>query len=369
MMGVKQEGFDIPRRAAGAPRRDPASRPSVAGCAAADRGRILDLQRTVGNSAVVARLLGAAQPRATYKQNEKKNSLKTPGGITETAEGLLFFGFPVNSQRLKPEHKEKLHHIVKAFDLANPATLTPIRKVIGFTDDVRRSGGNVPLREDRADTVQLFMLFAGGDINVLGESVGAPSTQFVATNETPAGREQNRSALIIFDATIPEPPPVRPAPAAKPHTKWTIAEIGSVQPPVKDGISVNISLFRIREDIVGGQRFVLAFGGGGPGLGVDTTDFIKNVSKLGQFILKSVTSLSIDADAITGDEQPFTTRDPVSKADFAGPGLVLHADAGPAGAELIGLPMHTTPEAIDMSGPQVSAGIGAGAEAGLFIPL
>jgi outer membrane protein OmpA-like peptidoglycan-associated protein len=329
---------------------------------------MLDLQRTVGN-ATVARLAGTSPRRLGYEPGEKAASAKSPGKVERTSEGIVLFGFPVNKQFTKPEHRARLRQIVTDFDLANPNTVTPIRKIIGFTDDIRRSGGNVALREDRAEAVRSVLSSTGGEESVLGDDVGAPAGQFIATNDTREGRERNRAVIITFDTKMPEPPEAGSVPVFKPHTKWAIAEIGSFQPPVKQGISVNITLLRVREDVVDGQRFVLAFAGGGPGLGLDVLGPLKNVTKLGQFIIKAIASTSIDMDAITGEEQPFTTRDPATKADFAGPGLILHTEITLVEVERVGLPMHTTPEAIDLGGGQVAAGIGAGAETGLFLPL
>jgi outer membrane protein OmpA-like peptidoglycan-associated protein len=340
------------------------------------------LQRAAGNRSglqllhrrVTKRRVGEPGVGAStgYEAGEKAASQISPGRVEDTKDGTLLFDFAVNSNGIKQEHEAKLRQMFKDLRWDSKESLFPIKEIIGFTDAVHRQGGNVALREDRADTVQAFLQIIGTIKANQGVVRAAPEDRFVATNETRDGRARNRSVLIVTDAFLPpEPPPPTPKPETKAHTKWQIGEVASIQPPIKEGISVNVLLVRVREDVAGGRKFALAFAGVGPGLGIDLGDLkkIQKLRKIAKIILKTIASLGIDADAITGDEHPFTTREPATKSDFFGQGLVAHVDVGPGEIEQVGLPMHTTPEAIDLGGLQVGLSLGAGVETGVWIPL
>lgn len=340
---------------------------------------VLALQRAVGNRATAQLLRSTITKRPVgkrgvgasggYELGEKEESRTSAGGVEETKDGTLLFNFAVNDNVIKPEHETHLRKLVKDLRWDSKDSLFPIKEIIGFTDAVYRKGGNTELRADRADSVQAFLEMVGTIRANSGIFTAAPPERFVATNETREGRARNRAVVITTDAFLPpEPPPPKPTPEVKPHTKWLIGEVGSVQPPIKEGVSVNVILVRVREDTLGGRRFGVAFVGGGPGVGIDLGD-LKKISKIVRVILKAISSAAIDFDAITGEEHPFVTRKPASKQDFLGNGLVLHVDLGPFEIQRVALPMHTTPEDIDLGGPQVAISLGAGAETGLWIPL
>jgi hypothetical protein len=236
-------------------------------------------------------------------------SRTSTGGVEETPEGTLLFDFAINDPVIKTEHEAKPRQMSADLRWDRQDSLFPIKEIIGFTDAVRRQGGNTQLRLDRADSVQAFVEMLGTHPSNLGAIAAAPPERFLATNDTRGGRARNRAVLIATDAFPPPDPPPTPIPEDKAHTEWFIGEVGSIQPPLKQGVSVNVVLARIRENAPGGARFAYAFVGGGPGLGVDLGD-IKKLRKIIQVILKAISTLAIDFDAITGDEHEFTTLRP-----------------------------------------------------------
>jgi outer membrane protein OmpA-like peptidoglycan-associated protein len=343
------------------------------------------LQRSAGNRAT-GRLLRqvAAAPNgisrrpvgepgvaasAGYAPGEKEASRGTPGGVEETPEGTLLFDFAINDPVIKGEHEAKLRQMFSDLHWDRPDSLFPITEIIGFTDAVRRrQGSNTELRLDRADSVQAFLEMLGAHPSNLGAIAAAPPERFLATNDTIEGRARNRSVVIATDAFLPPDPPPTPEPEDKAHTEWFIGEVGSIQPPLEPGVSVNVVRARIREKPPGTAKFAYAFVGGGPGLGVDLGD-IKKLRKVIQVILKAISALAIDFDALTGDEHEFETLRAVGKSDFFGLGLILHVDAGPEEIQRVGLRMDTKPAEIDLGGPQLAIGVSAGAETGVWIPL
>jgi outer membrane protein OmpA-like peptidoglycan-associated protein len=341
------------------------------------------LQRSAGNRATGRLLRQVAAPRITrrdvgepgvaasagYQPGEREASRISPGGVGELPEGTLLFDFAINDPVIKSEHEAKLRQMFAALHWDRPDSLFPIKEIIGFTDAVRRrQGSNTELRSDRADSVQAFVEMLGAHPSNLGAIAAAPPERFLATNETIEGRARNRSVVIATDAFLPPDPPPPPVKEDKAHMQWFIGEVGSIQPPLEPGVSVNVVLARIREKPPGTAKFAYAFVGGGPGAGVDLGD-IKKLRKVIRVILTAISSLAIDFDALTGEEHGFETLRAVSKSDFFGLGLVIHAEAGPGEVQKVGLPMDTDPPAIDLGGAQIAIGASAGTEAGPWIPL
>ncbi|GIG60073.1 hypothetical protein Lfu02_44450 [Longispora fulva] len=277
-----------------------------------------------------------------YEPGEKAASLRSPGHVERVPDGILLYGFPVNKQFIKPEHRAALRAMVGDFGLADPATVTPLKLVVGFSDDVRRTGGNVALREDRADAVSSMLGAFGAVPEVLGRDVGAPSGQFLADNTSRAGRERNRAVLLTFDARFPEPPD-RPTPPPTPAAtkKWTIRTALSAATP-KPGIGVSGTLF-VLKDVARGERKLLLFAA--VGLGV---------------------SAGLPVSFGLSDTE-FETPTRVGFKDFDGPGAISQVDAGPGSAVCrLFLPADTIPKPVDASGVNLQLSVGASEMVGEF---
>jgi outer membrane protein OmpA-like peptidoglycan-associated protein len=306
-----------------------------------------------------------------YEPREKDDSRTTPGRVEDTKDGTLLTNFAVNDNGIKPEHERALRKLFKDLRWDSKESLFPIKEIIGFTDAVHRKGGNEELREDRAITVQGFLQIIGTIPANQGVTSAAPSTRFVDTNATRPGRARNRSVVISTDAFLPpDPPPPKPKPKQEEHTKWFIGGMGSFAMPFKPGVAIDIELFRIRED--GGNRFAVAFAGGGPGVTLDLGALLKDAvfaSKVLAFVLKLIASGAVSLDVIEGSEKPFSTVAPANKRSFFGIGVINHTTLGDFGIEHIGLPPHTRPEDIELSGQQISLGLTEDLVEGLWIPI
>jgi hypothetical protein len=108
---------------------------------------------------------------------------------------------------------------------------------------------------------------------------------------------------------------------------------------------------------------------GEPGAWGSISATSRRVIKVIKVILKAISALAIDFDALTGDEHEFETFRAVGKSDFFGLGIVMHVEAGPGEIQQVGLPMDTDPPAIDLGGPQIAIGASVGTEPGVWIPL
>ncbi len=280
-----------------------------------------------------------------YEPGEREFSASSPGKFEKTPDGIVLFGFPINKQFLKPEHRAFLKQLVSDFDLANPNTVTPLIEIVGFTDSVRRTAGNAELREDRADAVFLFLATQRGDEKVLGSERGAPLDQSLASNDTRAGRERNRAVRIKADAILPEPPPPKLLPIPDPpgtSRAWSLEAENQLSPPVDPGIAITIGTFKLRDVTHGSRVFHLLFVGAGPGL-----------------------SIAFPASKAIPSQTPFKTRSAARPGDFSGGGAIFAVNVGPGTpAARAALPPHTDPEAIDISGWNVGLALGVSLVAG-----
>jgi len=325
-------------------------------------------QRTLGQSKpdglvepgrATARALGGAggsggsggKPtgKLAYEPGEREASLKSPGSVEKTPSGFVLFDFPVNKQFLKPGHQRFLADLVAKLKLDDAGTETAVAVLSGFTDGVDEESKNAPLRHDRADSVQNFLLIQGAAEENVGVIVETPAGKFLAANSTREGRARNRAVTIAFASltipSIPDPPkPTKPS-AIKTSLNWSLASDVSAGPPIKLG-GASVNTFRL-VDLDNGEKHVISFTGAGPGLGAGLP-------------------ISVSVPSPTNF---VTTKGPVDVSAFNGFGQIIQAGA----AAVIGfsegvanLVPDTDPPLIDISGFQVAFGASVSAIGGLW---
>lgn len=109
---------------------------------------------------------------------------------TASAEPLLTLKFPFDVSRLQPEHRQLLAQFSSE---VWPRLQRKSLLVIGYTDDIGPDRYNQLLARKRADSVAKALRDLGID-SVRIEAKG--KCCYVADNETPQGRAQNRRAEI-----------------------------------------------------------------------------------------------------------------------------------------------------------------------------
>ncbi|MDQ2736710.1 MAG: OmpA family protein [Pseudomonadota bacterium] len=293
--------------------------------------------RGLSASSVVADLNAAGQPIA-YEPGERQASSSSPGGVEKTAGGFLLFNFGVNKTFIKPEHQKVLVDLIARLHLDDPNTETSVIKVSGFTDGVDVEPKNSPLRADRADAVQIFLLGKGADEANVGTAISTPAGTFLAPNTTREGRSRNRAVLVELGSVHVDPIPDPVKPKSTKTTKWALQSNLAASPPVKPGVSITTANF-ILHDRENKKKFLLEFTGFGGGFGVG---FFASVS------LPSPTE--------------FETTVPRDVDEFNGGGAIRSASVGLGLGFSIGeaqLHVSTVPPQIDIGGFQFSFGADA----------
>lgn len=305
------------------------------------------LQRSGGNAATSALMAPQVQRATTatrYEPGEKAASVSTPGKVERRPDGILLYGFPVNKQFIKPEHRATLQQLIVDFGLGDGATVTPVKLIAGFTDDVRRSTGNAALRADRAAAVSIMLAGFGAAEEALGQDAGAPLGQSLADNTTREGRERNRAVMITFDATVPDlkEPDKVPTPGPPKNKQWSIRTALQGTTP-KPGAGVQDVVFILHDKTVGQKK---AMNYAGVGLGAS-------------FGLPVGFGIS---------EAAFETGPAVTFKDFNGPGMISELDIGPEALICrIFLAAPTIPKPVDASGLSLQLTLGASITAGEFV--
>jgi len=114
----------------------------------------------------------------------------------ESARGLIVnlsdVLFDTGSATLKPGTREKLARVAGIL-LSQPGLKLQIE---GHTDSVGESAYNQSLSESRADSVRTYLVGQGIVHTAVG-TAGFGEHQPVATNDTPAGRQQNRRVELV----------------------------------------------------------------------------------------------------------------------------------------------------------------------------
>lgn len=143
-----------------------------------------------------------SQQSAAEAREKLRTQLNSVLETTETARGLIVHMgdvlFATNKYTLKPDAQVSLAKV------ATILTLYPNLRVQieGYTDSTGAPAYNQTLSENRADSVQNFLVQNGvPQGNVSAQGFGA--TNFVADNATAAGRQQNRRVnLVVSGASI-----------------------------------------------------------------------------------------------------------------------------------------------------------------------
>ncbi len=133
----------------------------------------------------------------------------------DTARGLIvsmsdvLFGF--NQATLKPDAKEKLAK-VSGILLAYPTLHVNVE---GYTDNIGSDTYNLKLSQQRADAVRDYLISNG--INpAYVESLGMGEADPVASNDTAAGRQQNRRVELVVSGDVIGQP-IGPNPSGSLH--------------------------------------------------------------------------------------------------------------------------------------------------------
>ena len=114
-------------------------------------------------------------------------------GTIVTLPGNIFFDF--NKADVKPAMQERLTEIAKALAAVPDQNLL----IEGHTDSDGPSEYNLTLSEQRAQSVRSILL-AGGIAPERIDTKGYGHTQPVASNETAAGKAQNRRVEIVLQS-------------------------------------------------------------------------------------------------------------------------------------------------------------------------
>ena len=114
-------------------------------------------------------------------------------GIAVTfASGILF---PFNSDQVLPAGRENLRRLAESLQ-RYPGTEVLI---VGHTDNVGSDAYNMGLSQRRADSAKSYLVSMGIPADRIRTS-GRGETEPVASNETEAGRQQNRRVEIAIFA-------------------------------------------------------------------------------------------------------------------------------------------------------------------------
>lgn len=102
-----------------------------------------------------------------------------------------FFAF--DSAALTPKAEESLNKVAMDLKKSNKAA-----QINGYTDITGNAAYNVQLSTERAKSVAKYLAHRGVDKTKLTAN-GFGATNFVATNNTKAGRAQNRRVEIVME--------------------------------------------------------------------------------------------------------------------------------------------------------------------------
>ncbi len=139
-----------------------------------------------------------------YPPFEQKRSYSSLGQATGTVVGgvITLGGFGINRAELKPVHTRRLLALKnEAGSLLTPQSGGFVIQVIeGYSDAVGNEEVNAFLRGMRAESVAQFLITMVGVQSEAVLIVGpAPRQKYLANNNTPEGRAQNRAVRIYFN--------------------------------------------------------------------------------------------------------------------------------------------------------------------------
>lgn len=140
------------------------------------------------------------------QQKELEAQLKNQANIEATTDrnGLpaikvTFDGgilFATNSANLSAQAQKSLAEFATNLE-NNPGTLV---QIYGFTDNTGSQAANEKVSTNRANSVKTYLQNKGVNVSRLSAE-GRPMQDYVATNDTPAGRAQNRRVEVYISAS------------------------------------------------------------------------------------------------------------------------------------------------------------------------
>lgn len=175
------------------------------------------LGNNVGDGDVTSRALGAAggalvggavgnymdKQRAELERQLADDQQRDALGITEVGEDTLKIGvagdasFPFDEATIEPQFKptfDKIASVLADYDKT-------IVHVVGHTDSIGAAAYNKRLSMDRAESVATYMSRQGVNGNRI-LTYGSGESSPVATNDTEAGRRQNRRVEIFIKPVV-----------------------------------------------------------------------------------------------------------------------------------------------------------------------
>lgn len=142
---------------------------------------------------LVGRSTGLASATTTLDERlSKLNAETTQTEITIRLPGSVLFDF--DSDRIRPDAERTLSEVS---EVLKAYTQRPMR-IEGHTDSIASDDYNLKLSERRARSVQAWLQSQGGvkaSFAVRGWGESKPA----ASNDTPAGRQQNRRVEVIIE--------------------------------------------------------------------------------------------------------------------------------------------------------------------------
>lgn len=128
--------------------------------------------------------------QATVEKTTDQNGLQA---IKVTFDGGILF--PTNGTELSEQAKADLSRFAKSI-IGNPNTNV---QIYGFTDNTGTMAVNERVSTGRAKSVESYLVNQGVPVTRLSAQ-GIPMADYVASNDTPAGRAQNRRVEIYITA-------------------------------------------------------------------------------------------------------------------------------------------------------------------------
>ena len=129
--------------------------------------------------------------QAKVEQTTDQNGLQA---IKVTFDGGILF--PFNSYQLSKQAKSDLSGFAANLN-QNPGTDV---QIFGYTDNVGSMAANTKVANERADAVKNYLMNSGVSSSRLSAK-GIPMADYVASNDTEAGRAQNRRVEISIPAS------------------------------------------------------------------------------------------------------------------------------------------------------------------------
>ncbi len=192
-----------------------AAKQAQADAEAAKAAALAEQERLAAAKAAAESSKDQAEKDAQALRTRLKDQLNLILQTRDTARGLIVnmsdVLFDTNQATLKPGAKEKLAK-VSGILLAYPSLHLTVE---GHTDSTGSDEYNQKLSERRADSVREYLVSNGiADNNI--EAHGYGKTRPVATNDTAAGRQQNRRVELVVNGDVIGQPLSDTQPAAAP---------------------------------------------------------------------------------------------------------------------------------------------------------